>query len=89
MNPVSRKGQAAADPLKNAKYSESEDRNTSNLYICGINPEVSEKELMEAFGKYGAVASGLRVLQLVLHMTKISFIYLFASLLTQRKLLPK
>lgn len=43
--------------LDNMKYDPLEDKNTTNLYLCGISPEMHDKELMETFGKFGALAS--------------------------------
>ncbi|XP_064615652.1 U2 snRNP-associated SURP motif-containing protein-like isoform X2 [Liolophura sinensis] len=33
------------------------DENTTNIYVGNINPKMTEKELCEAFGKYGPLAS--------------------------------
>lgn len=33
------------------------DPNTTNLYLGNLNPKITEQELMELFGKYGALAS--------------------------------
>lgn len=33
------------------------DPNTTNLYLGNLNPKITEQQLMELFGKYGALAS--------------------------------
>lgn len=33
------------------------DPNTTNLYLGNLNPKISEQQLMELFGRYGALAS--------------------------------
>lgn len=45
--------------LADVKYDPQEDKNTTNLYICGINPDILDKDLITEnnFGKYGAIAS--------------------------------
>lgn len=45
------------EPQGNSGSFDTGDPNTSNLYLGNLNPKITEQQLMEIFGKYGALAS--------------------------------